>query len=233
MPAPETEELSTYELGGRSLLFRPRSFEKLVIREIWKWDDYFLSSLTPGTQGWIVDVGAHIGAFAVKAHDLFPGRPVVALEPAIENFRLLERNLERNGCLGVLPLNVALAANSGSIELFMDPKNTAGHSTALERPTARRVQAVSLSDLWSEHRIDDVYLLKLDCEGAEYEILESPDFAKLGSRINNVVFEHHPLPGKTFEQVQARLEQQGFTLAASKPGYLQGQGTALFRRGNP
>src|SRR5882724_13118836 len=114
----DAEQLSVYELGQHSLLFRPRSFDKLVIREIWKWDEYFLGQLAGPALGVIVDVGAHIGAFALKAHERFSGSRVLALEPVQENFELLELNLRRNACSSVTPIKAALQAESGQVQVY-------------------------------------------------------------------------------------------------------------------
>jgi FkbM family methyltransferase len=231
MSGSEAQPLASYDLGEHSLLFRPRSFDKLVIREIWTWDDYFLTRLAGPTQGTIVDVGAHIGAFAVRAALLFPGARVLALEPVRENFDLLEQNLRRNDCRGVSALNVALAAASGWVDVYLNPKNTAGHSTVLTGVEGRRVQALSFADLFREQKLAEVHLLKVDCEGAEYEILSSEAFAALAERVKNVVFEHHAVDGQSFEALKSRMEALGFGMTSYKQGYVPDQGTALFQRG--
>jgi FkbM family methyltransferase len=230
MPVPDADPLATYDLGELSLLFRPRSFDKLVIREIWKWDEYFLSRLNAPTGGAVVDVGAHIGAFAVKAHALFPGLRVLALEPVLENFQILEQNLSRNGCAHVTALNLALAAESGTVDVYLDAKNTAGHSTVAKSDVRRSVPALSLGDLLAEQGVDRVYLLKIDCEGGEYEILHSQGFAQLASRVENLVLEYHVVAGRTFDALLDCLQGLGFEQVANKAGYMDGQGTSLFRR---
>lgn len=223
--------LSTYRAGRYSLQFRKNSFDRFIIEEIWEHGEYFLEQLGDSSAGWIIDVGAHIGAFAVKAHAAFPGQPVLALEPVADNFQLLEQNLARNECRTVIPLNMAVMGERGTTEVYLDPVNTAGHSTVLRTTTATvTTEAVRLDDLFDRFHVDRIGLLKIDCEGAEYQILLTPCFRSVSARIFNVVFEYHPVEGYDFEQLRRVLESTGFVFTAHKDGYLPGQGTALFQR---
>jgi FkbM family methyltransferase len=180
-------------------------------------------------RGWIVDVGAHIGAFVLKARSLFPENPIVAVEPVPANYRLLARNVERNACGSTTLLKAAITETRGPTRVYLDPSNSAGHSTVV-RPSAAslRAEGLTLSALLARCGIESVALLKIDCEGAEYGILRHAP-AALWSRVSNVAVEYHPVPGHDFAQLQAQMSGRGFELAAHKTGYLAGQGTALFR----
>ena len=53
------------------------------------------------------------------------------------------------------------------------------------------VEAVSLPDIFSEFKLKEIDLLKLDCEGAEYDILyQCP--TQLFPRIKQMAMETHP-----------------------------------------
>src|SRR6266404_4525011 len=73
-----------------------------ILFEVWTADGYGVRELaaawsgdhaTTGTEKTIVDIGAHIGAFAVLAATLWPGCRLIACECDPENIVLLKRNL--------------------------------------------------------------------------------------------------------------------------------------------
>jgi hypothetical protein len=75
------------------------------------------------------------------------------------------------------------------------------------------VSGISLSQLLCDHAVESVDLLKIDCEGGEYAILESTG-ADVLSRIRNIVFEYHDIEGgwAKLESVKQRLRREGYTL---------------------
>lgn len=81
-----------------------------------------------------------------------------------------------------------------------------------ERPLAA-VSGISLGQLLRDHAIETVELLKMDCEGGEYSILESAPAEVLGS-IRNIVFEYHQIEGAwaKLERVNKRLRREGYAL---------------------
>jgi hypothetical protein len=89
---------------------------------------------------------------------------------------------------------------------------------------------VSFSDA-IEHVTGDVSLLKIDCEGAEYDIVKSspPD---AWQRVKRIVVEYHPAPPEKVEALRARLTELGFSVIKER---LRGDGEGtlwLARSGN-
>jgi hypothetical protein len=82
-------------------------------------------------------------------------------------------------------------------------------------PTA--VSGISLSQLLEDHGVESVDLLKIDCEGGEYAIIESTP-SDVFSRIGNIVFEYHDIDGGwvKLESAKRRLRSEGYTLHASR-----------------
>jgi hypothetical protein len=72
-----------------------------------------------------------------------------------------------------------------------------------------KVRALTLSQVFEAHAIDKLDLLKLDCEGAEYEILSgaSPEVFK---KIERIIMEYHDIDGHHHDQLVSLLERQGF-----------------------
>ncbi len=144
--------------------------------------------------GWaVMDIGAGIGDFTVLAARESGEGPVYAYEPFRESFELLQKNLDLNHLANVRAAPWAVAGKSGELVLDIsggEPLQIQGKAVEIAGPTERVVRAVSLEDAWQEWGIGRVDLLKLDCEGAEFEILLGAPAALLG-RIGRIVLEYH------------------------------------------
>lgn len=137
----------------------------------------------------VVDVGANIGAFTVPAATAAYRGRVIAVEPDADNFRLLTANVRRNGCRNVAAVRQAVAGQTGRVRLTVD-RNSSGHRIGPADEAGATVPAVRLSDLLDAHQVDRCDFLKLDCEGAEFDILESMPPADF-DRIRRIALEYH------------------------------------------
>jgi FkbM family methyltransferase len=160
----------------------------------------------------VVDVGAHIGAFAAQAARAAKGVVVLAFEPHPENFDLLTGNLARNGITNVRAQNCGIAGAKGSRALHVSA-NPAGHSLHIVEAGGSGIMpvpTVTLADVLATHSLPAIDLLKMDCEGAEYEILEAAVHEAL-PRVRRIAMEAHRLDGaRTPERLVSLLESQGF-----------------------
>ena len=131
-------------------------------------------------------MGANIGVFTLYA--AATGGRVYAYEPMPENYEPLLRNLKRNNKLGpVQPFPFGLAGRRERRDLFL-AKQDVGHSLIASNPGSDHrlgIECVSLADIFADNAITHCDLLKLDCEGAELEILEAapPGILRRISRI--------------------------------------------------
>ncbi|MGZ0171284.1 MAG: FkbM family methyltransferase [Planctomycetales bacterium] len=77
----------------------------------------------------------------------------------------------------------------------------------------------NLASLLDEASFDKVDLLKIDCEGGEYEILDSTS-DELLSRIDRVCMEFHELhPSHDHRNLVQRLESCGFDVTVERPWF--------------
>lgn len=122
----------------------------------------------------VIDVGAHVGLFALTVALRHPEVTVVSLEPEPTNFRNLAANVARHGALNVLAFNLAVTKDGRSFELHRPPVNSGGASgySRFNDGYSRSVAAsVTLDQVFARFAPRGCRLLKLDCEGAEHEIL--------------------------------------------------------------
>jgi FkbM family methyltransferase len=121
-----------------------------------------------------VDIGANLGYYTCLA--LHRGKPAIAFEPQHQNLQCLFQNLISNGWENkaeVLPL--ALSENPGLLTLYgaSGPsaslvKNWAGYSSHYKKI----VPVTTLDNVLSGRFIDKKLLIKIDVEGAEYQVLK-------------------------------------------------------------
>ena len=88
--------------------------------------------------------------------------------------------------------------------------STGGSSLFREGPESFRVDCTTLPDIFEKQKLEKIDLLKLDCEGAEVEILKTVS-DELLHRIRQIVMEIH-VPDR-MEPVFGRLLQSGFERA--------------------
>lgn len=205
-------------LGRRGFVWELRSGESFrvrspldawIVKETWVDRAYDVAG-TPVQDGWtVLDAGAGIGDFAVRAAKAAPSGRVFAFEPAADAFALLEENLARNGMKNVVARREALGApgeaaavrDSGSVRSRTVPADAGPDS----------VPTFSLDEVFARLGLASCDLLKLDVEGAEERILLGASAETL-RRVRHVVLEvHEDGDGAGRADLLARrLEELGF-----------------------
>jgi FkbM family methyltransferase len=119
-----------------------------------------------------LDVGAHIGKYAVRAAvKVGDSGRVVAVEPDRDNFQLLVKNIALNGLRNCIPLRIAAYSSEGEITLFKGP-SSAEHSTSEDfGKGSYKVRARVLDNVLTEIGVAGLDLIKIDVEGAEIDVL--------------------------------------------------------------
>ena len=142
-------------------------------------NEYGLENREIPPNGIIVDIGAHVGIVSVYLAKKFPQSKILAYEAHPLNFQRLLRNLELNNITNVEAKNLAVTSDSRDFTIALNPNNTGGASGMLAKmPTDNRhlisvVKSTTLDEIFDSNGIKACDLLKVDCEGCEYEILEN------------------------------------------------------------
>jgi FkbM family methyltransferase len=186
-----------------------------VFEEVWARRSYLPPEISIARDATIVDIGANVGAFTVLAAPLVPDGRVVAVEPSIRMRTWLDMNIAVNRIRNITVIGCAVAGRSGRSTLYSRgpgvmntlymADNYGSSFMCLEE-----VQSLSLDDLFASAGVTDCALLKLDAEGAEYEILLNASAETL-RRIRAIAGEYHVglteyKPGA----LAAHLEAHGF-----------------------
>ena len=156
----------------------------------------------------IVDIGANIGMATVWFSRQSPGASIVSVEPSSAAFRQLNVNVVRND-LGnrVSLVKAAVSDHSGTGHLATDAGTADGR--LVDTDEGEIVEVVTLGDLLDSQGVQSIDLLKLDCEGAEYDILGSADASVL-ERIKCIVGEYHHADGHKPSDLSDVLGAAGF-----------------------
>jgi FkbM family methyltransferase len=167
---------------------------------IWLDDEYGLRSLASAPSR-IVDIGANIGLFSLWASRNYPKAIIHAYEPSESIAAYAERNL----------------ASRPQVQLYRSGVSSkAGFAQLVQAGESRVVRAVGgASDGVPMLPFADVVarmggpvdLLKLDCEGAEWDIFADPNPFR---DVQVVRMEYHLIEGRTVQDVRQAAEDLGF-----------------------
>jgi FkbM family methyltransferase len=191
-----------------------------MYHETWDKDDYAIPGLKLQSGTTVVDIGANQGFFSLYAASM--GARVLAFEPSKSTFETLKKNVDRNKMGGLVScFNLAVTGASGTADFYegFDKKGRFISSSpsviddnrggAVVKSTV--AQTISLDDLFRNHEIGVCDLLKMDCEGAEYQILAAATNYSF-DRIRNIALEFHH--GKV-NVIEGQLENAGFEILSS------------------
>ena len=174
---------------GLRIKIRVRSTDLMALTNVWMINEYDVEDFEINTNDIVIDIGAHIGLFSLLVSQLCKTGKILSFEPVSENFDLLVSNLKLNHIKNILPFNMAVSKNSGRLDLFLNNDQSA-HSIFSKSSESINVESTSLQKIFEEHKISSCKILKLDCEGAEYEIIDSLPSEYL-DKIQNMVIEYH------------------------------------------
>ena len=192
--------------NGLRYLVRPGTTDLAVVNEAVMLNPYLAAGyLTLPEDGVVLDVGANVGDFTMQAARNCPRGRVIAVEPVSEHARMIALQTLLNRVENVVCVPVALGNREGEIEIHIE----GGHSSAYwGEGKSEKVRLTTLAQLLLELRIERVTLLKLDCEGAEWDIL--PAAEEILPRIQQICMEFHCDRDWTQEKLASWLRERGY-----------------------
>lgn len=193
-----------------------------IFHEIWI-DEYYSPPGYEITDGQtIVDIGANIGVFALYAATRAPGGRVYSFEPFPKSADYFEDNVRSSRLDNIKLFRGAVAGETGErtlqvndswLENALSENSRYGEEQAVGGVT---VKTVSLEDALAD--IEQCDLLKIDCEGSEFEILYSspPETLK---KVRRIVGEYHQNDKERMnvKELCRFLEQHSFQIDLHRP----------------
>ena len=191
----------------QDVLVRPRSSDLSVFREIFIEEHYAVDlGFTPQT---IVDVGANIGLASLYFHRKYPKADIVALEPHPGNAELLKKNIHGKGNK-ITVIEGGLSSKEGTNIVIENPGAQHWGYRGVDSPHGK-IRGFTIPGLITECGLDTIDLLKMDIEGAEFEIFKGNiDWL---DKVRGIIIEIHEKvnPGST-KYIIEQLENKGYVL---------------------
>ena len=164
-------------------------------------EDDIIEHFNPSEGNIVIDVGAHVGRYTLLGSKLV-GRTgkVIAVEAHPGNFQLLKRNLQLNKSNNVITLNcAAYSEDNPNLRLFLageDRGNTIYNTIMESRDATKKfvsIRALKLDSIVQDAGIEahEINWIKIDVEGAEYEVLKGAQNILSNSKEISVLIEVH------------------------------------------
>lgn len=178
LSTPNYNTTLEYHWHGATIHYRPGTSDQNLIYEILlktgKKEEYWLPDNIDAEV--ILDIGANIGIASTYLATRFPKARIFAFEPVPSNFNILKKNVGQ--FKNVQAFSVALGRDNGSFEMFASDteSNLGGFSFygAGSSVTQKvRVEVRSAESMMRELALDHADVIKIDTEGAEYDIITS------------------------------------------------------------
>ena len=195
---------------NKKIKVRTDTTDFMALANIWLLEDYKIKKFEIRSNDVIVDIGAHIGIFTIYASQFCNNGKIYSFEPVKENYDLLLNNIELNRLEQVKPFNLAVSNTNNDVTIYIND-DKAAHSVFPSSKSSVNVKSITLQNIFEENNISHCNFLKLDCEGAEYEILCNLP-TKYFKKIDKIVMECHFVDKKPelIDGLKQILTKQGF-----------------------
>lgn len=179
---------------GSKLSMRIDDSDIRVFKQIFVDNEYDSLNL-PKVVDTIVDLGANIGLSALFFMKKYPDARIIAVEPDAINFEIMKRNLEDYSSQVTL-LNAAIWPSDGEVSLVEHDESNEGlgawgyRTETLTEGAEGSVSAISIPTLMKQSSINYIDILKVDIEGAEYELFEK-GYESWLDKVGLIIIETH------------------------------------------
>jgi FkbM family methyltransferase len=171
--------------------------------------EYGLERFTNIDNKTILDIGGNHGLATVILAKQNPKSTVYTFEPNPKIYKVLESNVEINGLTNVKLFNKALHTKKG-LKLMEHPRCSGASILSNEKESMdsfykRRaiygssdvveieIESISIDEFLIDEKINKIYLLKIDCEGSEFDILMNSKLLFKDVVVDNIIGEFHDL----------------------------------------
>ena len=215
----KSHNIESFSWNNNKIFYRTCSSDMSLIYEILlksekKAEYFFPKEIEPKV---ILDIGGNIGITSIFLSTIFPEATIYSFEPLKENFDLLEKNIRNYK--NITSVNVGLASKNGSFKVYLsdNPENYGGASIypdgdGNDIKSFSECNLKNINEFLNENTIDSIDLIKIDTEGAEYEILSCLD----ENLLTNVSWITGELHGNNDFKLLDYLNKFGFSICLNK-----------------
>ncbi len=199
--------------NGLKIKLRTKSTDLQAFANVWILKEYEVKGFEILQNEIIIDIGGHIGLFSLYASLKNPDGKIISIEPHPQNFSLLKENVDNNGFTNIKILNKAVSNSNKNMELFIDSLDDSAHSIHGIGKNSIQIKGTTLHQIINENQITNCNMLKMDCEGSEFEIISSlldEDILK----IEKICLEYHLKNDNLFllDGMKNRLKKLGYNV---------------------
>jgi len=188
-------------VSARALLLRPNTYDRREFR-------FMRQQLAKGDV--FVDVGAHIGIYAlVAARAVGAEGRVLAIEADPDLCRRMAFNIRENALANIRTLNLGVSDKPERLRLGLG-RNRGSSSFLAESDSYLEVECQDLATILRDQGVDRVKMMKIDVEGFEERVLGA-FFLQAEEKLfpEYLIVEDHPQ--KSSPALRALLERAGYT----------------------
>ncbi len=182
---PENLIENQFKWRSHNIFYRPSTSDQGAIYEILlrapSKTEYFVDSRVDPKV--VLDIGANIGITTIWIKENFPSAKVFAFEPMLENFRLLAKNTKDLSDVHVFPFGLGAETMKSDVYANEDPNNHGAFSIysrekgienlANDQILKQQIEIRHAGQTLFDLGIECVDILKIDTEGAEFDIISS------------------------------------------------------------
>jgi FkbM family methyltransferase len=211
----KTESYSGFKYHARD---GRESQDEFIVNEVTAYDIYKMKEISQRYPvcNTVIDIGGHIGSFTYMCKKYNPKAKVYAFEPCKASFELYKKNMLENGIMDVQVFNKGVTYDNNCSTVIMKDFST-GISIFLSKEEAEKIvkeksehefdrgtgifdiacsdiEPITFEEILEQNKIENIDILKVDCEGAEIGILNNMT-QESANKIDKIVCEYHLVGG--------------------------------------
>jgi FkbM family methyltransferase len=159
----------------------------------------------------VIDIGANIADSSIY-FAMNGAKKVIALEPFPKNFKIAQKNIAMNGFTDKIELFNAGRCGGHSKDIILDASARGASCQTIQSSTGSNIHFFTLQELVDKYNIDSHAILKLDCEGCEYDIILSNSKTVL-HKFSHIQIEYH----HGFRDLEKYLISGSFAVSHTNP----------------
>ena len=150
-----------------------------------------------GRDSIVLDVGGFRGEWAAAIAERYSCRLLI-FEPVAAHLATIKSGMRNHSGIEIIGAGLAGRARETAISLGEE-----GSSTLLQRERTEMIQLLDVVDVFAEHGLQTVDLMKINIEGGEYELLERMYSAGLMPRVQYFQIQFHDFVDNAQERMRA------------------------------